>query len=226
MQLIAAENNLPETAFFVRQGSDFEIRWFTPKVEVNLCGHATLASAYVLFEYLGYSDKTICFKSKSGDLLVTKQGERLTLDFPGRVVESCQPTSDLLACFEKPPREFLKSGPGTYIAVLERESDVQSYQPDFSKLLKLDRSLNITAPGETCDFVSRYFAPKMGIPEDPVTGSAHCGLAVYWSQRLNRLDVMHARQVSKRSGDLYCQVQGGRVLISGSVVPYMSGMIV
>ncbi len=225
MQLIAAENCLSETAFFVPQGPDFELRWFTPKVEVDLCGHATLASSYVIFEYLGYSERTIRFKTKSGDLLVEKQSDQLTLNFPSRVVEPCQPTQELLSCFEKQPREFFKSGTSTYIAVMEKESDVQLYQPDFSRLLKVDRSLNITAPGDTCDFVSRYFAPNKGIPEDPVTGSAHCGLSVYWSKRLNRGDVLHARQISKRTGDLYCQLQGDRVLIAGSVVPYMSGVI-
>lgn len=225
MQKIAAENNLSESAFFVPRGGGFELRWFTPTVEVDLCGHATLASAFVLFERLGFSQEKILFHTKSGDLTVTREGLKFSMDFPGRNVDLCQPSQELLANFANPPKEVLKSGSGTYIVVLNSEDDVQNFQPDFQKLAKVDRCVNITAPGRECDFVSRFFGPNIGIPEDPVTGSVHCGLAIYWSARLKRSDRLYAIQLSARTGEVYCQVIGDRVLLTGSAVAYMEGQI-
>jgi PhzF family phenazine biosynthesis protein len=225
MQAIAAENNLAETAFFVPKNDSFELKWFTPTVEVELCGHATLASAYVLFERLGYKENQIKFHTLSGELRVSRDGKKLTLDFPGRAVEPCQPSRELLACFDKPPLEVLKSGSGTYIVVLESESDVRLYQPDFLKLAQVDRCVNITAAGTDHDFVSRFFGPNIGLPEDPVTGSAHCGLAIYWSRRLKLQNELKALQLSARTGEIFCRVVGDRVLLSGFVTPYMEGQI-
>lgn len=227
LQSIANENNLAETAFFVRSKTEdaFELRWFTPTVEVDLCGHATLAAAYVIFEHLLYKKEKIRFLTQSGDLFVFRDQERLVLDFPGRKVEVCEPSIELLANFQKTPIEVLKSGTGTYIVVMENESEVHSYQPDFSKLAKVDRCVNITSPGDNCDFVSRFFGPNIGLPEDPVTGSAHCGLAIYWSKRLNRTDELHAIQLSNRTGEIFCRVVGNRVLLSGTVVQYLEGKI-
>jgi PhzF family phenazine biosynthesis protein len=227
LQSIAAENNLAETAFFVRSGAEdaFELRWFTPTVEVDLCGHATLAAAYVIFQHLSYQSEKIRFLTQSGDLFVFRNRERLVLDFPGRSVEPCEPSIELLANFQKRPREVLRSGSGTYIVVMENESEVRRYEPDFAKLAQVDRCVNITAPGENCDFVSRFFGPNIGLPEDPVTGSAHCGLAIYWSLRLNRTDELHAIQLSTRTGEIFCKVIGNRVLLSGTVVEYLQGKI-
>jgi PhzF family phenazine biosynthesis protein len=225
LQAIASENNLSETAFFVSRGSRFELRWFTPLQEVDLCGHATLASAFVLFENLGHKETEIIFDSKSGPLKVTKGNQVMTLDFPGRRVEPCTPPEALLRSLPEKPTEVLESGPHTYIAVYDNENSVRSFKPDFTKLAQVDRGVNITAPGKECDFVSRYFSPALGLAEDPVTGSAHCGLAIYWSKRLNRSDVLHAIQCSQRGGELFCQAVGNRVLISGSAVQYLQGTV-
>ncbi|MES2801354.1 MAG: PhzF family phenazine biosynthesis protein [Bdellovibrionota bacterium] len=225
MQKIAAENNLAETAFLVKKLDHYELRWFTPTVEVDLCGHATLASAYVIFNNLNYSGSQIRFETKSGSLFVNRNKERLTLDFPGRVVESCNPTKELLANFSNPPKEVLKSGTGTYIILLDNENDVTGFKPDFAKLALVDRCVNITAPGSNCDFVSRFFGPNIGLPEDSVTGSAHCGLAIYWSKKLARTDELHAVQLSARTGEIFCQVVNDRVLLSGYVAPYLEGHI-
>lgn len=217
MQRIAAKNNVAETAFFVKAGDDFALRWFTPTVEVDLCGHATLAASYVIFKYLEFSENLIQFSTKSGILNVARSNDLLTLDFPGRIVESCAPTDKLLACFDETPVDVLKSGTGTYIVVLSSQRQIEEYRPDFSKLAQVDRCVNITALGNDCDFVSRFFGPNLGLGEDPVTGSAHCGLAIYWARQLNRKDRLHAWQLSPRGGELFCEIKKDRVLISGGV---------
>lgn len=217
MQEIAHANNLAETAFFVPEGNKFGLRWFTPTSEVDLCGHATLATAHVIFKNLISSSDVIHFSTKSGVLAVSKDMDLLTLDLPGRRVAACRPTPVLLECFNKPPMMVLESGNGTYIAVFENEDEISHFKPDFNKISKIDRCLNITAPGNDCDFVSRFFGPNLGLGEDPVTGSAHCGLAIYWARRLNRSYPLHAKQLSQRGGELYCEVRGDRVRISGLV---------
>ena len=223
MQNIASENNLAETAFFVNKGSHFELRWFTPELEVDLCGHATLASGHVLFNHLNYPGDEILFKSKSGTLKVRKNGELLTLDFPA---SSCNPAgeSELVAdALGIKPLEVCKSR--DYLALFEDENTIVSIQPDFEKMKKLDcLGVIITAPGSSSDFVSLFFAPAAGINEDPVTGSAHTMLIPFWAEKLKK-NKLHAFQLSKRKGELFCELSGERVLISGSAVTYLEGEI-
>jgi PhzF family phenazine biosynthesis protein len=224
LQRIATENNLPETAFIIRRESHFDLRWMTPKVEVDLCGHATLAAAHVILRHLGHTESPVRFQSKSGELTVARKGERLELDFPAR------PGAVLSA----PPKELadaLGARPGAvlggrdYVAVFEREEEVAAIRPDFDAVARLDaQGVVVTAPGDTCDFVSRYFAPAAGIPEDPVTGSTHCALIPYWSQRLNKR-VLRARQISPRGGELFCEDRGERVGIGGDAVTYVEGRL-
>jgi PhzF family phenazine biosynthesis protein len=223
LQAIAAEIGFPETAFFVPKENGFHLRWFTPTIEIDLCGHATLATAFILYSQLGYKSDSISFDSLSGILTVARSGRRLTLDFPGRRVEVCAPPRALLDSLQMQPVEVLESGDQTYIAVYANESDVENFEPNFEKLLKVGRCVNITAPGLNSDFVSRFFGPTIGIPEDPVTGSAHCGLAIYWSRRLKRTDVLRAVQLSKRRGEVFTQVKGDRVLLSGDAVLILKG---
>lgn len=224
MQSIAAENNLAETAFFVKTGENYHIRWFTPSVEVDLCGHATLASAFVLFEKMKIAVSKVLFSSKSGPLGVTKIADRLELDFPAYRVKACEASKELLEAVAAPISEVCESGSGTYIVVLESEAAVQNFVPDFAKLSRVDRCVNITAKGSKHDFVSRFFGPNIGIPEDPVTGSVHCGLAVYWGEKLRKVE-MTALQLSQRTGELRCVLSGDRVLISGQAVLYAEGQI-
>ena len=223
MQNIAAENNLAETAFLVPQGDSWDLRWFTPTVEIELCGHATLASAFMLA--LEFPDKkAFHFHTLSGELVVTKNGDLYTLDFPVRSLLNVQLQQLLAACLGVDVIEVTRAGK-TLIAELENEQTVQTLKPDFANIATLDCSgLIITARGDTCDFVSRFFAPRLGINEDPVTGSAHCGLIPYWQQRLEK-SVMVARQLSARGGELQCELKGDRVLIGGSAVLYMHGTI-
>lgn len=225
MQKIAEENNLAETVFFVPKDDGFHIRWFTPELEIDLCGHATLAAAYVLFKLLGYNKPTLVFYSKSGPLYVTRNGDMICLDFPswmpGRV--------------EDYPDELL-AGLGVtvhagvykkrdYIVELETEQDLVNVKPDFTLLNKIDViGIIITAPGKNCDFVSRFFAPNCGIPEDPVTGSSHSQLIPFWSEKLGK-DSMHALQLSARGGELWCEQKGDRVVMKGKAVFYMKGEI-
>jgi PhzF family phenazine biosynthesis protein len=223
MQAIAAENNLAETAFFVREGEGYELRWFTPTTEINLCGHATLASAYVLFEYLQHPGVRVTFDSKGGELNVDKQENLLCLDFPSLPPKRCQPHERLIDGLGTQPLEVLAAN--YYLAVYPREEDIWTLEPDFSVLASLDRGgIIVTAPGHQVDFVSRFFAPAHGIPEDPVTGSAHCTLIPYWSQRLGKKK-LHALQVSRRGGELWLENRGDRVGIAGRVVPYLRGTI-
>lgn len=223
MQAIGAENNLSETAFFVRRGTAFKIRWFTPAVEVDLCGHATLASGHVIFNHRGYQDKLISFQSKSGELRVTKQDELLYLDFPAFEPVPVDPPAQLIAGLRRKPREVLKGR--DFFAVFDEEEEILSLVPDFSELGKLDcLGIIVTAKGHDSDFVSRFFAPRAGINEDPVTGSAHTLLVPFWAKRLNKKR-LHAFQVSKRRGELFCEDRGTRVLIGGRAVTFFSGLI-
>ncbi len=222
MQNIAAENNLSETAFFVPRGDDYELRWFTPTVEIDLCGHATLASAFILFSELGVRRDAVRFHSKSGPLVVTRKGEVLMLDFPSRPPAPCVVPDALIRGLGKKPIEVLKAR--DYFAMFASADDVLSLKPDFNLLGTLDEKVIVTAPGKDCDFVSRFFAPTAGVPEDPVTGSAHCTLIPYWSRRLGKTKLF-ARQVSKRGGELFCELAGDRVLIGGKAVLYSRGQI-
>jgi PhzF family phenazine biosynthesis protein len=219
LQSIAAENNLSETAFVVREGSDFALRWFTPTTEIDLCGHATLAAAFVIFTELGFADDTVRFQTKSGLLSATREGDVITLDFPAWPSEPCTAPAALVDGLGWMPSE-VRRGASDYLAVLASEADVLALQPDMVQLGALDcRGLIVTAPGSNSDFVSRFFAPRVGIPEDPVTGSAHSTLIPYWSARLGRSRLL-ARQLSRRGGELLCEARGARVGIGGRAVLY------
>jgi len=223
MQSIAAENNLSETAFFVPKNTGFHIRWFTPKSEVDLCGHATLASAYVLFNILDYKEDKIEFDSKSGILAVTRDNEWLVMDFPLQPPVSCDIPEEIVAAFDKMPIECLRAE--DLIVVFDNEKDIESANPDFGQLLKLDsRGVVITAKSTRYDFVSRFFAPKYGIPEDPVTGSAYTQLVPYWASKMGSKR-FHVKQLSSRGGELLCEQVDDRVLIYGRAVKYLEGKI-
>lgn len=219
LQAIANENNLSETAFFVPSEKGFHLRWFTPVAEVDLCGHATLASAHVLFDILGHSGKQIIFETKSGELVVESKGGLLAMDFPARPPVAKPIPEALVAGLGRSPQEVWAAN--DYIAVFEDEDTVRAIAPDFAKLQELDlRGVIVTAPGKDVDFVSRFFAPKIGIPEDPVTGAAHCELTPYWVQRLGKRS-FEARQVSPRGGRLSCELRDSRVILSGKAVTFM-----
>ncbi|KON46821.1 PhzF family phenazine biosynthesis protein [Mariprofundus ferrooxydans] len=223
LQSIAMENNLSETAFFVPSPTGFHIRWFTPTSEVDLCGHATLAAAFVLFHCLAYEESEIVFASRSGPLRVVREGALLVLDFPAQAPVPCDTPAGIIAAFGMEPVTCLKAG--DYIVVLESEGAVASADPNLAALKKLDgRGVVITALSDTHDFVARFFAPKYGINEDPVTGSAYTQLAPYWSGRLNRTK-LRARQLSARGGEVVCELIGDRVYIAGLAVKYMQGEI-
>jgi predicted PhzF superfamily epimerase YddE/YHI9 len=223
MQAIAAENNLAETAFFVRNNGHFELRWFTPACEVDLCGHATLASAHVLFEVLNERGEQINFETKSGLLTVQREGELLVLNFPSRPPTAVEPHPDLLPSLGGEPMEVLAAR--DYLVRYATENDVLALTPNLERLAKVDRfAVIVTAPGIDVDFVSRFFAPAKGVPEDPVTGSAHCTLTPYWAMRLGKME-MRARQVSKRSGELLCRLLGDRVEMAGHAALYLRGEI-
>jgi PhzF family phenazine biosynthesis protein len=222
MQNIAAENNLSETAFFVPQGDDFELRWFAPSVEIDLCGHATLATAFILFSELERKSNSIRFHTKSGILKVTQDKDILTLDFPSRPPAPFTAPEELIRGLGKKPLEIMKAR--DYFALFATADDVSSLTPDFGLLGALDEKVIVTAPGVDCDFVSRFFAPTAGVPEDPVTGSAHCTLIPYWAERLGKTKLF-ARQISKRGGELFCELAGDRVLIGGKALLYSRGQI-
>jgi len=223
MQRIARENNLSETAFFVKEASGYRIRWFTPAAEVDLCGHATLAAAHVLVEHLGYGCEKIVFHSRSGPLYVAAGGTHLTLDFPADPPVGCAVPEAIARAFGKAPAELLRGS--DYIAVFETGTDLEALTPDPALLRTLDlRGVCITARDDTYDFVSRFFAPNYGIDEDPVTGSAHTQLVPYWAKRLGK-NTLFAKQVSARGGELQCELRGDRVLISGRAVTYLQGTI-
>jgi PhzF family phenazine biosynthesis protein len=224
LQAIAQENNLSETAFFVPGAKGFELRWFTPVDEVDLCGHATLATAHVIFEILGYGGPVVAFETRSGELFVRKKGNLLQMDFPAQPPAPCRVPENLVGGLGGlRPIEVLAAS--DYMAVFDSEATIHAIRPDHTLLGTLDlRGLIVTAPGDEVDFVSRFFAPQLGIPEDPVTGSAHCVLAPYWADRLGK-ENLTARQVSKRGGSLTCEVEGDRVLISGGAVMFMEAEI-
>lgn len=223
MQKLAMENNLSETAFFVPEKDGFGLRWFTPTTEVDLCGHATLASAHVLFEHLAYSKKEINFYTKSGKLVVQKEGDRLMMDFPADKMEKVVAPPILLQSLGVKEADVYRSD--DYMVILQNEEQVASLEPNFSMLGEVDaRGVIVTALGETVDFVSRFFAPQSGVDEDPVTGSAHTKLIPYWVKRLGKNE-LEARQISKRGGELSCRLKGDRVEILGHAVTFLIGEI-
>jgi PhzF family phenazine biosynthesis protein len=224
LQKIAEENNLSETAFIVPENQGFELRWFTPGAEVDLCGHATLAAAYVLYNHLGYSGPEISFSTRSGNLVVKKAAKGLRIDFPASMPVAVQSPNNLAAGLGQEPKEVLAAF--DYIAVLDSEDEVENLSPDFSKWMDLNlRGVVVTAPGNDVDFVSRCFFPKLRVNEDPVTGSAHCELAPYWGERLG-LKNLKAKQLSKRTGLVECGLVDDRVIIFGNAVSYMQGQII
>ena len=224
MQAVAAENNLAETAYVVPAGNDgYDIRWFTPTSEVDLCGHATLASAYVIFRHLRPGSDRVTFGSRSGPLHVSTQDGRIVLDFPALPAAACSAPDGLADALGAAPQRTLHAK--TLLAVFDDEETVRSLRPDSAALAFVDpHGVIVTAPGKDVDFVSRFFAPNLGVPEDPVTGSAHCTLTPYWSERLG-IRSLRARQVSPRGGELWCEMAGNRVLIGGYAAPYLEGTI-
>lgn len=224
MQAIAAENNLSETAFFVPEGGDYGLRWFTPAVEVDLCGHATLASAHVVLEHLEPERDLVRFSTRSGPLKVSRADGLLVMDFPANPPKPCGSVAGLASAIGMEPREALSTR-DHYLAVLTDEDAVLGLSPDFAALAALDRwAVIATAPGRDADFVSRFFAPRKGVPEDPVTGSAHCVLTPFWADRLGK-EEMTARQLSRRGGTMRCRLRGDRVEMAGRAIPYMQGTI-
>jgi PhzF family phenazine biosynthesis protein len=225
MQSIAMENNLSETAFFVQKGERFHIRWFTPELEVALCGHATLASAHVIFNHLNFKGDVIKFDSKSGELKVSKKDEMLVLDFPADSFDKeILPPDSLIEGLGIQPIEAYK-GKTDYMLVYRTQKEIESIVPNFTLIKKAKaRGIIVTAKGNSVDFVSRFFAPLSGVPEDPVTGSSHTTLIPYWSQKLGKKELT-AKQLSKRRGKLKCKYLGDRVEIGGEAVTYMIGEI-
>lgn len=222
MQNIAMETNLADTAFYVPNGNGFDIRWFTTKMEVALCGHATLATAHVLFTHENYTGSEIVFNSKSGELKVAKNGDWYTLDFPADTLTETEITTELTAGFNYSPIKAYK-GKTDYILVFDSEDQIKTMQPDFDKIAKVDcRGIIVTAKGNEVDFVSRFFGPQSGLTEDPVTGSAHTSLTPYWAQVLGKTEFT-AKQLSARGGFLKCKLNNSRVLISGQAKTFMQG---
>jgi len=225
MQQIAMENNLAETAFFVSKGgNDFDIRWFTPALEINLCGHATLASAYLLYNKLGYKNDKIVFHSKSGPLTVIRNGDELLMDFPSWKPERVSEYPEALLQSLGNPSILGVYANREYMVELENEDAVRNLVPDFTLMKKAGKMIIVTAAGKEVDFVSRFFAPTAGIDEDPVTGSAHSQLIPFWSEKLGK-DKMKAKQLSKRGGDVYCEQRGDRVIMGGTCVFFLEGEI-
>jgi PhzF family phenazine biosynthesis protein len=231
LRKVAAENNLSDTAFFVPKSDrtgHYDLRWFSPRCEVKLCGHATLASAHVVLKLLQPGLQTVRFETRfSGALTVSRDGEMFAMDFPAIFGKACA----------KPPEALIRGlGPGslpsavlegneTYLLVYETEDAIQNIRPDFARLEQLHPfAVMVTAPGKKSDFVSRYFAPTYGVPEDPVTGSAHCALTPYWAERLGKTH-LHARQLSERGGELWCEMEGKRVIIKGNTVLTLQGSL-
>jgi PhzF family phenazine biosynthesis protein len=224
MQQIAMENNLSETAFFIPKDEGFHIRWFTPKVEVNLCGHATLASAHVIFQYLGYNSGQVSFESRSGILNVRKEGDLLVLDFPANKPQRTGLPSDFVQSLNITPIQCYRGGED-YLLLYKSQQEIEALIPDFGRLEKTDaRAVIVTAAGDKVDFVSRFFAPRVGVDEDPVTGSAHTVLIPFWAEKLAKTE-MKALQLSKRGGKLFCRLRDDRVDIGGIAVTYLKGEI-
>ena len=229
LQAIAAENNLSETAFFVRDGDGYHLRWMTPTTEVDLCGHATLASAFVLWDRLGSEADTLRFRTRSGELTVRRRDDLMVMSFPVLAPVPADPPAALVDGIRRKPIEVLYAGEsrasGNFVAVFDSESEVRAIEPDFARLGAIENAgVIVTAHGKTADFVSRYFAVPYGIDEDPVTGSIHCTLTPYWAKRTGK-DRLHALQVSRRGGELFCALAGDRVEIAGRAVLYLEGRI-
>lgn len=230
MQALAAENNLAETAFFVADESgaaDYGLRWFTPEAEVDLCGHATLASAWVLFNAVTSDSDVVTFSTRSGILTVTRgQDDMITMDFPQCTLKPAPHPDDLLRALGGPALDYCTASNDMRLAVLGSVEAVRDLKPNFAAIAAMgSHGLIVTAKGEgDVDFVSRFFAPQIGIPEDPVTGAAHTVLAPYWGKRLKK-DTFTARQISKRGGEVLCQLDGDRVKLSGRAVLYMKGEV-
>ncbi|CAN5647193.1 PhzF family phenazine biosynthesis protein [soil metagenome] len=226
MLKIAAENNLAETAFFVKNDGFYEIRWFTPAVEVNLCGHATLAAAHVIFNCLNLEEKEVKFySSRSGNLSVEKQGDVLVLDFPKYGLNEVEFSADLVEAVGKTPKQTWETQGNMVMLLFETEEDIKNIKPDMSALSKIPfDEVIVTARGTDADFVSRMFAPRIGIAEDPVTGAIHCSLIPYWAEKLGK-ETLYARQISARGGELFCELNGERVKIGGNAVLYLKGEI-
>ncbi|HET6175424.1 MAG TPA: PhzF family phenazine biosynthesis protein [Candidatus Sulfotelmatobacter sp.] len=228
LRKVAAENNLSATAFFVPRDTPLEIRWFTPRCEIRLCGHATLASAYVVLNILETGREAVTFETRfSGSLTVRKEGEILAMDFPAMLPKICaDPPEDLFRALGPgpAPSKILEAN-STYIAVYEAENSIRRIRPDFTRLEQLHPfAVAVTAPGEHADFVSRYFAPSYGVAEDPATGSLLCSLTPYWTERLGKTN-LHARQLSERGGEFWCEVTDERVIIKGNAVLTMEGSL-
>jgi len=223
MQAIASENNLSETAFFVREDEGYRLRWFTPVVEVDLCGHATLATAFIVLNQLTPSANSVRFQTKSGTLVVNREGDLFSMDFPSRPPAESEAHPKLVDALGGKPEQVLAAR--DYLVVYASEEEVRKLEPNMQSLSEVDKfAVIVTAPGKDVDFVSRFFAPAKGVPEDPVTGSAHCTLIPYWSQRLGKKK-LHAYQVSKRGGELWCEHRGERVTMSGKGALFMEGTI-
>lgn len=223
MQAIAKENGLSETAFFLGGGSRFDLRWFTPAAEVDLCGHATLASAHVLWTHRDNNEALLEFETRSGPLYVTRAAGRYVLDLPAQIGEVAPSPPGLAEALGMRPQHVIATD--DILVVAESAARVAALKPDFAAMSRLDaRGVIVTAPGEDCDFVSRFFAPAVGVDEDPVTGSAHCKLVPYWAERLGKAE-LHARQISERGGELFCELRGDRVGVAGHAVDYLIGEI-
>jgi len=223
MQAVAAENNLAETAFVVVEKDGHGLRWFTPSTEVDLCGHATLAAAHVLFHHVNFPGGEVYFRTLSGILTVRREGDLIAMDFPARPAKPVQVKDELITALAARPEEVLEAR--DVMAVFSSEEEIRSLTPDLAAVARLETfGVIVTAPGENCDFVSRFFAPQVGIPEDPVTGSAHCTLVPYWSEKLGR-EKLTARQLSERGGELFCEMRDDRIIIAGKVADYLTGSI-
>jgi PhzF family phenazine biosynthesis protein len=226
MRKIAAENNLAETAFVVTKDNDFEIRWFTPTIEVDLCGHATLAAAYVLYKYYNYKSDKINFHSRTSGLLsVKRKNDFLTLNFPTDIYKKTDTPKVLMEAFKLVPTETYK-GKTDYLLIFTSQEDIENLIPDLNLVKTVRaRGVIVSAPGRETDFVSRFFAPQVGVNEDPVTGSAHTTLTPFWAKKLDK-NILTAKQLSKRQGDLKCEYLKDRVEITGKAVTYLTGEIV
>ncbi|MEM6345107.1 MAG: PhzF family phenazine biosynthesis protein [Bacteroidota bacterium] len=225
MQSIAAENNLAETAFFVANESGFDLRWFTPALEVDLCGHATLATAHVLFHHLGYKSDRISFFTRSGELTVERIGDTYRMNFPSQPPIAEGVPAALVPALEIGEAQYVGQSVNYYFVALADQAAVEQISPDMRALAKLEKiGVIVSAPGDEVDFVSRFFAPKAGIDEDPVTGSAHCALIPYWAEQLGK-QKLRAWQISPRKGVLDCELVGERVWMGGQAITYLEGQI-
>jgi PhzF family phenazine biosynthesis protein len=223
LQAIAAENNVAETAYFVGSGDTYHLRWFTPEVEVDLCGHATLAASWVLFNELSAKAETLCFNTRGGELRVSRRVKRLAMDFPATVPHPCEPPSGLLPALGIKTAEVLEAR--DYIVVVKHEAEVAGLCPNFAALKEVTRfGVSVTAKGTNFDFVSRWFGPRIGVNEDITTGAAHTWLAPYWAERLGK-QILTAEQGGRRKGQLTCEVLGERVMLIGAASTYLKGLI-